>query len=97
MTPSRQIALGHALLGFGLLVRRLSVPAATLTFAALVFAGFEPIEAEIGAGWVFAIPVLVLLGGRLVAVGLGALGWLVFPPEHRDVLSAIALRAETDA
>jgi hypothetical protein len=90
----RRIASGHALVGIGVLVRRLAHPAALLAFLALVLAGFTPAGAAVGTGLVFGTPAVILAAGRLVAVGLGALGWILFPREHRAMLSDIADRAQ---
>ena len=81
---------GHAVVGVAVLIRRLSVPAALLALTALVLAGFTPSGAEMGAVVTFGLPSLMVIGGRSLAVFLGALGWIVFPPEHRAVLSDIA-------
>ncbi len=87
--PGR-IVWGHAVIGVGLLIRRLSGPAALLALVALVLARATPSGAGVGTALVLGIPVLMLLGGRILAVLVGAIGWIVFPPEHRAVLSDIA-------
>ena len=87
-TPVR-IAWGHTVVGLGLLVRRLAFPAAVLALAALVLAGATPVGNGVSPAWVLALPIAVLLGGRLVAIALGAVGWFVFPADHRAVLSEV--------
>ncbi|CAA9479663.1 MAG: hypothetical protein AVDCRST_MAG17-76 [uncultured Solirubrobacterales bacterium] len=91
---SGRIAWGHAVVGVGVLVRRLSGPAALLTLAALVLAGATSSGAGVATVVALGLPVLVLVGGRSLAVLLGAIGWIVFPPEHRTVLSDIASELE---
>lgn len=90
MASPGRIVWGHAVVGVGVLVRRLSGPAALLSLTTLVLAGATSSAADVGTALVLGIPVVVLLGGRTLAVSLGALGWVIFPPEHRAVLSDIA-------
>ena len=89
MTGHERIAWGHTLVGIGLLVRRLSAPSALLAVAALLLAGAAPSATGAGMAWVLAVPLAILAGARGLAVGLGALGWVTFPPEHRAMLSEI--------
>jgi len=90
MTSPGRIVWGHAILGVGVLIRRLSAPVAVLALAALVLAGAGPSGVALGAAFVLGIPAVLLIGGRILGVMLGALGWIVFPADHRAVLSDIA-------
>jgi hypothetical protein len=92
MEAARRIAWGHFLVGLGLLLRRASLPAAIATMALLVLAGFPPLGLELSPAWVLAVPLAVLLVARVGAVGIAAAGWLVFPPEHRALLSELSSR-----
>ncbi len=85
---------GHAVAGVGVLIRRLSGPAALLALTTLVLAGATSSGAGVGTALVLGLPVLVFLGARSLAVLLGAIGWILFPPEHRAVLSEIASEAQ---
>ncbi len=92
MSAQSRIEWGHALIGFGLLVRRASAPLALVALAALLFAGLARVQAAVEPAWILALPVAFVLG-RTFAVGLGALGWMVFPPAHRTLLAELAARA----
>ena len=96
MPSASRVAWGHALTQIGVVVRRSSL---LLTLLAVVLilatavqapAGFEPI-------WIFALPALTFVLGRAFAVGLGAAGWMTFPPEHRAVLAELGAQARFDA
>jgi hypothetical protein len=89
----RRIEWGHALIGIGVLVRRACAPLALVILAILLFATLVPSLAWLGAAWTLAVPAVAFVAGRTFAVGLGALGWLVFPPEHRTLLAELAARA----
>ncbi len=88
-----RIEWGHALTRIGVLFRRASAPLALVTLAILLFATLVPSLAGLGAAWTLAVPAVVFVAGRTFAVGLGALGWMVFPPEHRALLAELAARA----
>lgn len=89
----RRIEWGHALIGIGVLVRRACAPLALVTLAILLLAAVVPGLAGLDAAWTLAVPAAVFVAGRPFAVGLGALGWVIFPPEHRALLAELAARA----
>ncbi len=66
---------------------------AYFALAILLFAAVVPGEAGIEAAWTLAVAAAVFVAGRTFAVALGALGWMVFPPEHRALLAELAARA----
>lgn len=88
----RRIEWGHALTGIGVLVRRACAPLALGTLAILVTV--VPSLAGLGPAWTLAVPAVAFVVGRTFAVGLGAIGWLVFPPEHRALLAELAARVQ---
>ena len=89
----RRIEWGHALIGIAVLVRRACAPLALVALAILLFAAVVPGLAGLGAAWTLAVAAAVFVAGRTFAVGLAALGWMVFPPEHRALLAELAARA----
>ncbi len=93
LPDDHRIAWGHALTATGVLLRRACAPLALVTLAILLFAAVVPGLAGLGVVWALAVPALVFVAGRTFAVGLGALGWVVFPPEHRALLAELAARA----
>lgn len=97
MPDDRRIEWGHGLIGVGVLVRRACAPLALTSLAILLFAAVVPSLAWLDAAWTLAVPAVAFLGGRTFAVGLGALGWMVFPPEHRTFLAELAARAREHA
>lgn len=97
MSDDRRIEWGHALTGIGVLVRRACAPLALATLAILLFAAVVPNLAALETVWALAVPALAFVAGRTFAVGLGALGWMVFPPEHRTLLAELAARAREHA
>ena len=92
----RRIEWGHVLTRTGVLVRRACAPLALFALAILLFAAVTPSLAGLNATWTVA-PAVAFVGGRTFAVGLGALGWMVFPPEHRALLAELAARAQEPA
>ena len=106
---SRRIVLGHAVMGLGLGLRRLTVPLCVLATVALAvwcvlhaatgavdsLPGAMPFHLGAGlglAGWLLAGGVAVaalFLALRLLAVMVGAIGWMLLPTEHRDLLSRL--------
>jgi hypothetical protein len=92
MPAQSRIEWGHALTGFGLLVRRACAPLAVVALAALLFAALAWPQAGVEPAGILALAVAFALG-RTFAVGLGALGWMVFPPAHRTLLAELAARA----
>ena len=88
----RRIEWGHALTRIAVLVRRACAPLALVTLAILLFAAVVPSLAGLEAAWTLAVPAVVFVAGRTFAVGLAALGWVVFPPEHRALLAELAAR-----
>ncbi len=97
MTQDRRIEWGHALTGTGVLVRRACAPLTPVGLAVLLFAAVIPTLAGLDAAWVFAVPAVTLVAARTFAVGLAALGWIVFPPAHRRLLAELAARAREQA
>ncbi len=97
MPDERRIVWGHGLTGVGVLIRRGSAPLALVTLAILLFAAVVPSLAGLDGMWTVAVPVVAFVGGLTFAVGLGALGWVVFPPEHRTLLAELAARAREPA
>lgn len=88
---SARVACGHAVIGVGLLVRRISLPLAALCLAALVLAGASPLLGGPGGpAWLLLTPLALLFAARVLAIAIGAAGWLVFPSEHRAMLAEIA-------
>ncbi|MDQ4072429.1 MAG: hypothetical protein M3088_06100 [Actinomycetota bacterium] len=92
MPVQSRIEWGHALIGLGLFVRRACAPLALVALAVLVFAALAPPQAGVEPAGILALPAAFVLG-RTFAVGLGALGWMVFPPAHRTLLAELAARA----
>lgn len=97
VSDDRRIEWGHALTGIGVIVRRGCAPLALVTFAVLLFAAVVPSLAGLEAAWTLALPAVAFVVGRTFAVGLGALGWMVFPPDHRTLLAELAERAREQA
>lgn len=113
MPGSQRIVLGHAVMGIGLGLRRISAPMCVL--ATLVLTGGSLLHAAMGRGrgfpnvipfhhgahvglaaWMLAGILAVaalLLALRLIAITIGAVGWLLLPPEHRDMLSRLGAPA----
>lgn len=92
MPAQSRIEWGHALTGLGLLVRRACAPLALVALGALLFAALAGPQAGVEPAGIVALPVAFLLG-RTFALGLGALGWMVFPPTHRMLLAELGARA----
>ncbi len=84
------------MLGVGVMLRRVSLPAALFLLGALILAGSMP-EPGLEPSWVLGAPLLSMVMARIVAVGLGALGWLVFPASHRALLSEIVSEARVNS
>jgi hypothetical protein len=93
MPTSNRLAWGHTLTDIGVVVRRVSMPLAAVAAVALAFilapSSFEP-------AWIAVLAVAVFAASRVIAVGLAALGWMVFPPDHRTVLAELSTYATTD-
>ena len=88
--------MGHALTVTGVLVGRASAPLALVTLAIVLFAAVVPSLAGLETAWTLAVSPVVFVAGRTFAVGLGALGWVLFSPEHRVLLAELAARARED-
>ena len=97
VADDRRIEWGHALIGIGVLVRRVCAPLALGSLAILLLAAVVPGLGEFGVVWTLALPAVAFVAGRTFAVGLGALGWVVFPPEYRALLAELAARAREHA
>lgn len=113
MPGSRRTVFGHAVMGLGLALRRLSSPLCVV--AGVVLVAWSLLHAATGRGGVFpsVIPfhagvrvglaswmlagilavAALLLALRLLAVTIGAVGWLLLPTEHRDMLSRLSAPA----
>jgi hypothetical protein len=84
-------------LGVGVMLRRVSLPASLFLLGALILAGSMPAEPGLEPSWVLGAPLLLMVMVRTVAVGLGAVGWLVFPASHRALLSEIVSEARVNS
>jgi len=96
MPPTSRVAWGHALTRIGVAVRRGSFLLAMLAVVLILATaaqtpdGFEPV-------WILVLPALTFVLARTFAIGLGAAGWMTFPPAHRAVLTELSARARCDA
>ena len=90
MASRGRIGWGHALTGLAVLVRRAAVLLAAVALAVLALTAMAPPARGVDPLWVLAVPAATFLGTRLIAVGLAALGWLVFPDGHRRMLAELA-------
>jgi len=96
MPSANRVVWGHALTQIGVVVRRGSFPVALLAVV-LILATAMQAPAGFGPVWILALPVLTFVLGRAFAIGLGAAGWMTFPPEHRAVLAELGARARVNA
>lgn len=87
--PENRVAWGHALTGIGLLVRRASVPVAFVA-PVLLWLTAPPQPYSVHPTWLLAAPAALFLACRICAIAVGALGWIVFPPMHRNLLAETA-------
>jgi hypothetical protein len=94
MASAPRIGWGHVLTSIAVLVRRASIPLALVALAVLALAGIAPPGRASAPTWALVGPLSVFIACRFVAVGLAMVGWLMFPPEHRALLGAVAERAQ---
>jgi hypothetical protein len=94
MSGDLRTVLGHAVMRLGLGVRRLSLPLCLL--AGVVLGAWALFQ--VASGRDTGLPSLVALGLGLVALALGlrllafatgALGWLLLPADHREMLGRL--------
>jgi hypothetical protein len=94
MASAPRLGRGHVLTSIAVLVRRASIPLVLVALAVLALAGIAPPGGRASAPtWAVVGPLSVFIASRLAAVGLAMVGWLMFPPEHRALLGAVAERA----
>ena len=93
--PAR-VAGGHGLTAAGAWLRRVSVPASAALLAGIVL-GQVAAQAALDLSFGVLASACVLATSRMVAVGLAAVGWLIFPPTYRALLVALRETSDRDA